>query len=174
MKIDTEIHSKLPVDYTFITGKSNINCDYFIDSIEKGIADESNRSFTTSVSGYMTNWNYFSKDKIFLDFLYPILDKIDSFPQIVPSYYLDEVWGIKENMGHRSSEHTHMPCYLSGVLYLNTNSQLLEFPEINKFVKPEPGRFAIFSSFLKHKASRNLINKSKYAISFNLNYLLHS
>ena len=80
MKIDTEIHSKLPVDYTFITGKSNINCDYFIDSIEKGIADESNRSFTTSVSGYMTNWNYFSKDKIFLDFLYPILDKIDSFP----------------------------------------------------------------------------------------------
>lgn len=174
MKINEEIHSKLFVNYTFLSGKINIDSKYFIEKIEEGILADNNTNFKTSVNGYMTHWNFFSNDKFFLDFLYPILDKIDSFPGDVPSYYLDEAWGIKEDIGHRTSQHTHMPCYLSGVLYLNNHSQLLNFPEINKFIKPEPGKFAIFSSFLKHKADRNLTNKCKYGISFNLNYQLHN
>lgn len=45
MKIDTEITSQIPVNYTFITGKSNINCDYFIDKIEEGIGGKDNKIF---------------------------------------------------------------------------------------------------------------------------------
>jgi|TARA_R100001440_G_scaffold24558_1_gene39974 hypothetical protein len=172
MKIDTEITSQMLVDYTFLTGKSNINCDYFIDKIEEGIRDENNKSFQTNVQAYMTPWKYFSRDQEFLNFLYPVMNKIDSLPTKPPSYFLDEAWGIKEMLGHRSSIHDHMPSYLSGVLYLNSHPQLLKFPQINKTVKPQPGRFVIFSSFLKHGADRNLIWDSKYAVSFNLHYQL--
>tara|TARA_Y100001937_G_scaffold60973_1_gene83354 strand:+ start:124 stop:648 length:525 start_codon:yes stop_codon:yes gene_type:complete len=172
MKIDTEITSQIPLDYTFISGKSNINCDYFIDKIEEGIYREDNKSFQTNVQAYMTSWKYFSRDREFLNFLYPIMDKIDSLPTKAPSYFLDEAWGIKEMLGQRSSMHDHMPSYLSGVLYLNNHSQLLKFPQINKTVKPQPGRFVVFSSFLKHGADRNLKEYSKYAVSFNLHYQL--
>jgi hypothetical protein len=44
------------------------------------------------------------------------------------------------------------------------------FPEIDQTVKPEEGRFVIFSSFLKHEAKRNPIIIPKYGISFNLRY----
>jgi|TARA_R110000824_G_scaffold162744_1_gene338458 hypothetical protein len=174
MKIDTEITSQIPVNYTFITGKSNINCDYFIDKIEEGIGGKDNKNFQTNVHGYMTPWKYFIRDLEFLNFLYPIFDKIDSLPVKPPRYYLDEAWGIKETLGHRSSIHNHQPAYLSGVLYLNNHSQILDFPEINKFVKPKEGGFVLFSSFLKHGAKRNLTEESKYAISFNLHYQVYN
>jgi ectoine hydroxylase-related dioxygenase (phytanoyl-CoA dioxygenase family) len=64
--------------------------------------------------------------------------------------------------------HDHFGCYVSGAIYLNSHDQLLEFPEINEKVKPEIGSFVIFTSFLKHGCKRNLTNKTKYGISFNI------
>jgi len=174
MKIDTEINSQIPIDYTFITGKSNIDSNYFIKKIEQGISSKDNKSFKTSVQGYMTPWHYLVQDKEFIKFLLPILDKIDLLPTKVPSYILEEAWGIKETFGNRTVLHNHTPAYLSGVLYLHSHPQILEFPEINKTVKPSKGKFVIFSSFLKHGANRNSTNESKYGISFNLHYKLTS
>ena len=172
MKIDTEITSQIPVDYTFITGKSNINCSYFIDKIEEGIGSEDNRSFQTNLKSYMTSWDFFINDTNFHNFLLPILDKIDSYPN-VPPYYLQSAWGLKENFSHRTTVHNHESCFMSGVLYLNNHLQVLNFPKVKKTVKPKKNKFVIFSSFLDHYAERNKTTKSKYAIAFNLGYQLN-
>ena len=78
-----------------------------------------------------------------------------------------EAWGLKEGYGQRTTKHDHLPNYLSGVLYLNNHKQKLLFDEIKQEVKPEEGKFVLFSSFLKHKAERNLSREIKYAIAFN-------
>ena len=45
--------------------------------------------------------------------------------------------------------------------------QELIFPQINQKVKPEKGKFVVFSSELRHKTNRNNSDKNKYALSFN-------
>ena len=130
---------------------------------------EDNRNFQTNLKSYMTSWNFFQNDLNFIDFLLPILDKIDSYPN-VPSYFLQSAWGLKENFSHRTAVHNHESCFMSGVLYLNNHSQVLNFPQIQKNVKPEQNKFVLFSSFLNHYAERNKTTKSKYAIAFNLGY----
>lgn len=172
MKILTEVQSKIHKDYYFIVGKTNIDNEYFKHKIETGINLENNRNFQTNVKSYMTNWQFFIDDINFLNFLLPIFDKIDTYPN-VPPYYLQSAWGIKENFSHRTTIHNHESCFMSGVLYLNNHSQVLNFPEIQKSVKPEKNKFVIFSSFLNHYADRNKTTKSKYAIAFNLGYKLN-
>ncbi len=75
--------------------------------------------------------------------------------------------GCKMNSGGRTVEHNHSPGLWSGVLYLNDHEQTLDFTEINQKIKPQKGAFALFSSFLKHEAKRNLTGGVKYGISFN-------
>jgi hypothetical protein len=67
----------------------------------------------------------------------------------------------------------HEPAYLSGVIYLNDHGQILEFPELKRFVKPEKGKFVLFSSCLKHKAARSFFIDPKYAISFNIKMIFN-
>ena len=50
---------------------------------------------------------------------------------------------------------------------MNDHPQKLDFPDINESITPEEGRFVMFSSFLNHKAKRNVVEKAKYAIAFN-------
>jgi hypothetical protein len=45
---------------------------------------------------------------------------------------------------------------------------LFAVDDINIRLRPEAGSFAIFSSNLKHRTERNLEDKFKYALAFNL------
>ena len=47
------------------------------------------------------------------------------------------------------------------------HNQTLDFPELDISVKPEKGRFVLFSSFLNHGCKISNINKLKYGLSFN-------
>jgi len=172
MKILNEVQSKLHRDYYFIVGKTNLDNNYFINKIEKGIISQENRNFQTNLKSYMTSWQHFIDDVNFINFLLPIFDKIDSYSN-VPPYYLQSAWGLKENFSHRTTVHNHESCFMSGVLYLNNHSQVLNFPEIQKTIQPEKNKFVIFSSFLNHYADRNKTTESKYAIAFNLGYQLN-
>jgi hypothetical protein len=164
MILDKEIRSKILQDYLFISGKVKINQSYFIEKIEQSIKT-SGMEFTTNVKGYMTPWDYFVGDDKFLEVLLPVFDKLDEYKLL--KYELKEAWGLKEGWAHFTTIHNHLPCYLSGVLYLNDHPQKLDFPDINESIIPEEGRFVMFSSFLNHKAKRNVIEKAKYAIAFN-------
>ena len=168
MKIDKEIISKVKCDYIYLTGYVSLNSKYLINKIEKGIQN-SNYNFKTNVVGYMTDFRFFNEELLKTDFMYQLFDKLDNY-KFLDRYMLDESWGVKESYGCYTKEHTHKQSNISGVIYLNNHNQELIFPEINQSIKPEKGRFVIFSSFLKHYTKRNLENNNKYAIAFNLKY----
>ena len=162
------IKSKIPRSYIFCTGKiKNIDSKYFIEKINEGCNSKDNLSYQTNVKGEMTIFKYFNNDTKFLKILFPIFDFLDTEIK-AERYFLEEAWGIKNNTGSYTVMHDHSGRYISGALYLNSHDQLLEFPEINEKVKPEIGSFVIFSSFLLHGNKRNITNKTKYGISFNL------
>ena len=48
MKVNKFIRSKIERDYFFIKGNLNIDCEYFITEIEKGIQRSDNKSFKTN------------------------------------------------------------------------------------------------------------------------------
>lgn len=167
INIEKKIISKRLTDYVFFVGSLNINSNYFIEKIEKGIIEKDALNFATNVKGHQTSFDFFVKDINFLDFLLKIIDYLDQLDYKFDAYELREAWGIKLGLSHYTKNHTHKGSLLSGSLYLNDHDQELIFPEINESVKPKKGRFIIFSSNLQHYTKRNLINKNKYAIPFN-------
>jgi len=168
MILEQEVFGKVKKDYFFITGKLKLNNPKsLINKIKEGVK-KSNNNFTTNVYGYMTPWKYFVNDQEFLTELFPLLDKLDSLP-FIKNYDLQDAWGLIEGWGGRTRRHSHSTCYISGALYLNEHPQELIFPEINQKVKPEVGKFALFSSDLTHFANRNRCQDQKYGIAFNFN-----
>tara|TARA_R100001082_G_scaffold47726_1_gene25527 strand:- start:1202 stop:1726 length:525 start_codon:yes stop_codon:yes gene_type:complete len=171
MKIKKVIKSKMEREYFFIKGKLDIDCKYFIKKIEEGIQAENNKNYQTNVVGKMTSYIYFLNDKNFIKSLLPVFDTIDSYSfKECNAYILKEAWGFKEGFSEYTKEHRHLPSFLSGVIMLNKHHQSLFFPTINEHVNCEPGNFSLFSSFLPHKNNRNLTDKIRYGLSFNLNY----
>jgi|10_taG_2_1085330.scaffolds.fasta_scaffold210858_2 hypothetical protein len=168
MIIEKKILSQIYKNYYFLTGKIGLNTEYFISKIEEGLK-KSNLHFQTNVKGFMTSWDYFNRDQEFLKLLYQIFDELETYKNI-PGFDLDKAWGIREDLGHYTKPHAHDDCILSGVIYLNDHPQVLTLPEIKEKIKPEIGRFVIFSGFLTHSTTRNLMDISKYALVFNLKY----
>lgn len=172
MIINKKIKKEIKRPYFFYQGMfENINSNYFIDKIEEGINQNNNLSYKTNIKGHMTDWYFFNQDVEFGKLLWQLLDVIDK--DIKPKKYkLRESWGLKNSLGDYTYRHDHIEnnTFLSAVIYLNKHDQLLEFDQINQNIKPEKGRFAFFSSFLYHGCKRNLIDKPKYGISFNLIY----
>tara|TARA_Y100001973_G_C5088086_1_gene275967 strand:- start:224 stop:739 length:516 start_codon:yes stop_codon:yes gene_type:complete len=164
-----KIQSKVRVDYLFISGYLDINTEYFIKQIEKGIKENNNENFKSNIAGFMTSYKYFLQNINFLKIIYPLFDYIDSLENI-KKYNLDSAWGIKQDFSNYAKEHDHNPNYLSGIIYLNNHNQTISFPELSKKYTPSINSFFIFSSFLKHKTIRNTFDESKYALSFNLGY----
>ena len=169
MIIDKEINSQIEQDYIFITGFFDIDQKYFIQKIEEGIKDPSNLNDKTAIQGYMTDWNYFDSDLELKKILLPIMDKLDSINS-VPGYKFRSSWGYAESFGHRTMMHCHGDSLISGAIYLNDHDQELIFPKINQKIKPEKGRFVVFSGFLKHYTERNKTHKTKYGLSFNFTH----
>jgi len=169
MKIKQITQDKIKVGYLLIEGSIDIDSNYFIKQIDKGVSQNDNQNFKTNVTGFMTSYVYFNQDHNFTKTLLPLFDYLDTLKNIAP-YYLINSWGVKESFTHFTREHTHVPNYLSGIIYLNNHNQTLIFPEIKKELKPKKNSFIIFSSFLNHKTIRNTSKTNKYALSFNLQY----
>ena len=166
MEIDKEILSKIPRDYIFVSGILDLDPKYFKKRIDEGVKI-SNLNHKTNVFGKHTEWKYFNEDKEFAVLLFQMIDHLESLPIKLNSFFLLESWGIIEGIGGHTIRHDHEPRYLSGIIYLNDHHQKLYLPDIKQEITPQPGRFAIFSSFLEHYTKRNIKKKEKYAISFN-------
>tara|TARA_Y100001972_G_scaffold126073_1_gene178866 strand:- start:2127 stop:2651 length:525 start_codon:yes stop_codon:yes gene_type:complete len=168
MTIDIKKHfeKKVMIDYFFIQGTIDVNVNYFINKIEEGLKRDDNMSFKTNVKDQMTSYTYFNDDEEFGKIVSQFITYVDRNMSL-RKYCLLDSWGIKCNLSGETLEHDHLPSLWSGVLYLNSHKQVLNFPEINQSVKPEKGSFALFSSFLKHKTSINETKEIKYGLSFN-------
>ena len=171
MKVDKFIKSKIERDYFFITGKVPIDTKYFIKEIEKGIKEKENLNYKTNLLSEMTSYKYFLKDKNFFKVILSILDLIDEENlNNNRKYQLEDAWGFKQSFSHYTMKHDHLPGIISGAIMLSKHPQHLFFSEINQTFKCEPGNFVLFSSFLKHKNKRNMIDKVRYGLSFNWYY----
>ena len=170
MQIHRHIEKKIKTDYFFIEGTIDVDSDYFLDQIDKGIVREDNLSNRTSVRDQMTSFDYFNQDEKFIKILHTFMDFLDkNIP--MSRYRLTDAWGYRMNSGGETREHDHKPNLWSGVLYLNSHKQTLDFSQINYSVKPEKGKFVIFSSILLHKSEKHRENNPKYGISFNFGQL---
>ena len=167
MFLNKKIKSQIEVPYFFFTGKfENINSDYFINKIKKGIEETNNLNFKTNVKGHMTDWKYFKNDIELWKLLWPIFDLVEKEVKL-DQFELFDAWGHCLGMGGSTTFHKHLPSLFSGAIYLNDHIQELQFPEINESLKPEKGSFAVFSSLLKHGCPRNSEMDIKWGLSFN-------
>jgi len=171
MNFDKKIISEIKQPYFFFKGTfDKIDSKYFIKKIDEGCELKDNNSFQTNVIGGMTSWDYFNQDPKFIKILQTFMDFLDKNISLT-KYQLTDAWGYRMNSGGETREHGHKPNLWSGVLYLNKHKQTLDFPEINYSVKPEKGKFVLFSSILLHKSDRHRENNPKYGISFNFGQL---
>jgi len=166
MRIEKEKHFFTQRKSFFIKGHLNIEADYFIKSIDKGVEKENNKSYQTNINGKMTSWNYFVQDPIFYNTMIPVLNLIDTLP--VKKLTLTEAWGFITKYGENTNYHDHASSFLSVAIYLNEHSQCLKFKSIDEEVKCFPGSFALFSSHLEHGTERNVTKLDKYGLSANL------
>jgi hypothetical protein len=169
-QIETQIKKKV----FYLEGMIDIDANYFIQEIEKGIINSQNNHLT-NVQGFMTSWDYFLYDEKFKELFINLINKVEHHAcvdtETKDSWVLKDCWGLKEVKGNYTKKHHHLPNLISGVIYLNNVKQKLIFEEINVELIPEKGKFAIFSSLLNHFTERNLEDISKYAISFNIKKL---
>ena len=167
MKIEKHIEKKIEIDYFFIEGVVNIDVNYFLKKIENCVNFEENLNYKTSVKGKVTPFQYFRKDPMFLQLIDNFISYLDDNIDLT-KYHLEEAWGFKVGNKEQTNFHKHLPAIWSGVIYLNDHEQILEFPEINKQIKPSVGKFVLFSSFLKHGCKKNNTDNFKYGLSFNM------
>jgi hypothetical protein len=170
MIINKHIQRKVSLDFIFIHGKIDINCKSFISKIKKGFKGEGNLNYRTNVRDKMTSFDYLINDKEFLNILKPMIQYIDRHTSFT-KYTLSDAWGFQSSKGAETTRHDHRGNEWSGVIYLNNHEQTLDFDEIDISVKPEPGSFALFSSFLSHGAKQHNFSNTKFGISFNFKAL---
>ena len=167
MIITKEVQKKYLKEYFFIKGIVDIDSDYFINKIKESCKSKDNLNFQTNIKGLMTPFKFFQEDKKFNEVIHQFIDFIDSTINF-PKYHLHNAWGFELKPRHKTNIHNHYEAVWSGVIYLNSANQLLEFPEINETVKPEKGAFALFNGFLLHGCKKNTDKTSKFGLSFNM------
>jgi hypothetical protein len=171
MKVNKILDRKIERSVIFITGNLSVPVNYFIKKIEKGIEEKNNKNYKTNLVSSMTDYQYFREDKEMIKLLLPMCDLMDKYNlNHNVKYHLSDAWGFKMGFSNYTIKHDHHPSFLSGAVMLNKHYQSLYFPEINEELKSEPGNFVLFSSFLKHYNKRNIDDKIRYGLSFNLGY----
>jgi len=166
ISIDNHIEDEALTDYFFIEGKIDIDAEYFIEKIKKGFNADGNMCFKTNIRDLMTSYNYFNEDEDFSKILSQFIKYIDERIKL-NSYLLQDSWGYCVRTGNKTGFHNHAPAIWSGALYLNDHPQTLDFPAIKRKVKPEKGKFILFSSFLHHGCKKHRHKDTKWGMSFN-------
>ena len=156
------------VNYFYFSGKVDLDEKYFIEKIKQGCAAPGEKNYQTNIKGKMTDWGFFLSDQNFLKIFTKFVRYVDDNLNM-SNYTLANAWGFELNFNERTLMHIHTEALWSGVLYLSSSNQTLNFPDIGEKLKPEIGTFALFSPFLHHGCERNDDKFPKYGISFNVN-----
>jgi len=166
MIVTKDYNKKIEKEYFFITGKLKLDCNYYKEKIKKSCSSDDNMNYITNIKSLMTPFNFFVQDKNFQKLLYPIVDYIE-LNYNLEKFGMHQAWGFEVKPREKTDYHDHSGCLWSGVIYLNSSNQTLNFPEIREKIKPEPGVFGVFSSFLRHGCEKNPDDFSKLGMSFN-------
>ena len=167
MQILKEIEKRVQRDYFFVKGQIDIDCDYYIEKIKKGVEEKDNMNYRTNVKGKMTSWNFFNNDTNFIKHILKFNKHIDKNYNL-PNYILKDSWGFINTPGEKTLFHSHYEAIYSGVIYLNDCDQPLLFNEIGQQIEPKPGAFGLFPGWLTHGNDTNDTEEVKFGISFNM------
>ncbi len=135
---------------------------------------------------------YLLNSKEFLDLKMEILQRFNEYKNnylMLPNteFQMTTSWGVKVKKGAYSQLHSHTNALMSGVLYLNGDSntgniefdtpiyeQIAVYPsEFNIFnsktwsVAPQKNLLLFFPSYLRHRIKKNKSNEDRYSIAFN-------
>lgn len=168
IKIKTRTKHILVETFLF-EGKVKVDYKYFIEKIEESVNSNTNNNYKTNVHGKMTPWLTFNNDEKFKFFLEEIKNAAVNVLKKNMTIGLAESWGNKYDYLDSCHLHDHKSSELSGVLYLTKNNSGVYFPEYDLEILPEPGKFILFSPFLKHEVPTILDKKPRYCIAFNFN-----
>tara|TARA_B100000900_G_scaffold191687_1_gene162250 strand:+ start:361 stop:912 length:552 start_codon:yes stop_codon:yes gene_type:complete len=168
MQIKKHLEKNVLLDSFFTVGYVDLDADYFINSIKQNCSSGKNLNYITNIKGSMTSWQTYTQDSKFIAIIKPLIKYVDSLTDF-PPYRMEEAWGFELKRNEKTNYHSHNKSLWSGAIYLNSSSQFLNFPQIEEKVKPEKGKFVIFSSFLTHGCEKNEDDFSKFGLSFNMN-----
>ena len=167
MEISKELDKRVLRNYFFIKGHIDIDCNYFIEKIKKGVEEQNNMNHRTNIKGKMTSWKFFNNDINFIKPLIKFNKHVDQNYDL-PSYTLKDSWGFINSLGEKTDFHSHYEAIYSGVIYFNDCDQPLIFKEIGQQIDPKPGAFGIFSGWLTHGNDTNDTDIEKFGLSFNM------
>ena len=126
----------------------------------------------------------------FKNFLKQIMENEFGWEYISNKQRIVAMWAIINKKNSYNVRHNHQNCYLSGSYYVKKpensgditffdpkEAKTYRFPEIEKItnysrdsitIKPNEGDLLIFPSYLYHQVGKNLSDKNRIAISFNI------
>jgi hypothetical protein len=167
MLIQRHFNYTIPKDMVFIEGfLNNIDSRYFISKIEEGINQENNENYKTNVKGKMTSWDYFAKDKKFIEIKNDLLYKVPVKYKI-EKLIIQNAWGFKVTKGESTERHNHGFGVFALVIYFTSCNTETYFHELDITVKPQENKFIFCSGHLDHETER-LNDDIKYGIACNL------
>ena len=115
MQISKELDKRVLRNYFFIKGHIDIDCNYFIEKIKKGVEEQNNMNHRTNIKGKMTSWKFFNNDINFIKPLIKFNKHVDQNYDL-PSYTLKDSWGFINSLGEKTDFHSHYEAIYSGVI----------------------------------------------------------
>ena len=91
MTIESYVEGEALCDYFFIEGTIEVDSEYFINEIKKGINKKDNMNFKTNVRDHMTSYKYFNNDLKFKKILFKMHGLI-----AYEKNFLEELVSLKE------------------------------------------------------------------------------
>jgi hypothetical protein len=140
----------------------------FILDIKNNLKKDMNNY--TNVKGGMTDWDYFIKNKNFIDFITYIINTnqythSNFFEYFLEKHDIHNAWGNEIKPNDSLQYHTH-PCW-HGILYLTKGCDLI-LPELNLKITPEPGDYYIFPPQILHGFDKQESENNRYSLIFNV------
>ena len=161
--------TKRPVTKQAIIIETLIQDLSIVESLKKKIDEKVGvNDYKTNVRGQMSGWLDLLHESSFKEIIGQNKDLwMTEFPNIA-KYSVFEAWGNKLKKNDFIVEHKHIPCILSGIIYLTNKGPGTYFSEIDYTVKEEIGKVALFPSELSHSVDKFTFDEYRYTISFNL------
>jgi hypothetical protein len=148
----------------------------FLDELESQIKNSQNTHGNGKIpfiQSFMTDYNIVNNPS-FCKLKNHILNPINSNNENILDFgevKIRDMWGIIMNKGEYIKPHSHLPSFLSFILYIkcSQNSSKVIFETMPKFkVKPKVGRLLIFPSYIKHSVEKSKSNSERISIAGNI------
>jgi len=164
-----ELKTKEIILNTFLlTGEIQNECiiNNLIDFVKNNKKKE--LYYKTHIKGHFTGFNSLIENQDFHYFLKSIQPSI--YKIYKKHFIIHEAWGNVCELNDEVIEHTHWgTTAFCGILYLSDNGPGTFFKDFDITIDEKIGKYVLFHPLLLHSVKKNLKNKERITIAFNMN-----